>query len=132
SGAQPGSEVRSVVFVGGGVHVASTGWFFTVPAVRQHARENPRRYILVPLALVIATAILAMVVSPKRFVWFLLPYFAWQYFHYQKQNVGMAALAGVSNRVGSPGGVERRYIVAAGVAGIVGLLAHPELLGLRI
>ena len=31
--------------------------------------------------------------------WLLLAYFGWQFFHFQKQNLGMAALAASVHRV---------------------------------
>jgi hypothetical protein len=120
----------AIVFIGSGVHVASTAWFYTVPAVREHARSHRVRYYLVPGALVAGTAALAAAMPMARFRWFLVPYFAWQYFHYQKQNVGMSALAGVSSSAGRLSPLQRRCIVSAGIAGIVALLAHPKLLGL--
>jgi hypothetical protein len=132
----PGSggygAVASVVFIGSGVHVAATGWFFTVPAVRRYARANPLRYIVVPALLVLGTAVVAVVVPPNRYYLGLIPYFVWQNFHYQKQNVGMTALAGVSNQAGSATKLERQCIVVAGVAGIAGLVIHPELMGLTV
>jgi hypothetical protein len=60
----------------------------------------------------------------------LLGFFAWQFFHFQKQNLGVAALAA---RAGGAGGLtswERRSLVAAGIGGIAGLVGHPTLLQL--
>jgi hypothetical protein len=64
--------------------------------------------------------------------WALLGFFAWQFFHFQKQNVGMAALAGVSQGGGSVRPLERRAIIVAGCAGIAGLVSHPDLLQLAL
>lgn len=64
--------------------------------------------------------------------WLLLPYFAWQFFHFQKQNLGLAALAATSCGAPSLTRAERRAIVAAGCAGIAGLLAHPALLQVAV
>lgn len=133
AGSSPGSVATGVIFIGASVHVAATGWFYTVPEVRRFFCANPLRYIAVPIALIVATAVLLGFVVPNSRVYLvLMPYFAWQYFHYQKQNVGMSALAGVSNRAGSVSTLERRCLVAAGMAGIAGLIAHPQLLGLTV
>ena len=70
--------------------------------------------------------------SPDRFTWLLLGFFAWQFFHFQKQNLGMDALAGVSAGVGSVRPGERHALVAVGLCGIIGLTAHPELLQLGV
>src|SRR3954447_26730966 len=132
AGTSPMRGLTWLLFVGSSVHVAATGWFFTVPEVRAHARRQPRRYVVAPIALVALTALLAAVVTPHGFAWALLGFFAWQFFHFQKQNVGMAALACASHRVRGLSHAERSSIVAAGVGGIIGLLAHPELLRLSV
>jgi hypothetical protein len=126
--ASPGAALRFLLFVGASVHVAATGWFYAVPEVRTHLRAHPIRYVRVPAALIVGTAALAAVVSPQQLTWLLLAYFAWQFFHFQKQNLGLAALAGIAHRAGSLGLWERRAMIAAGVSGIVGLVAHPALL----
>lgn len=130
SGVQGPTRLQAVVLIGSSVHVAATAWFFTLSEVRAHARAHPLRFIVVPCVLVVATAVLEMLISPRRFAWFFVFYLAWQYWHYQKQNVGMAALAGISSRSRSLLPLERKCVIAAGVAGIAGLLAHPKLLGL--
>lgn len=132
AGSTPVRGLTWLLFVGSSVHVAATGWFFTVPEVRAHARRHPRRYLLAPAALVVVTAVVAGAVTAKAFGWALLVFFGWQFFHFQKQNVGMAALACTTQRVRGLQRIERRAIVAAGIGGIVGLLAHPELLRLSV
>lgn len=132
AGTTPVRGLTWLLFVGSSVHVAATGWFFTVPEVRAHARRHPRRYLLAPAALVVVTAVVAGAVTAKAFGWALLVFFGWQFFHFQKQNVGMAALACTTQRVRGLQRIERRAIVAAGIGGIVGLLAHPELLRLSV
>ena len=130
AGADPARALTWLLFIGSSAHVASTGWFSFLPQVRGYARTRPRRYLIAPAALVAGTALVAAVLAPQRFVWLLLVFFAWQFFHFQKQNLGLAALAGVSHGVGSLDGTERGAIMATGIAGIAGLLWHPELLQL--
>jgi hypothetical protein len=101
-----------LLFTGSAVHVAATAWLYTVPEIR--------------------TAAVAAVLTPDAFVWLLLPFFAWQFFHFQKQNLGMAALAAAGFHAGSLRPGERRAIVAAGCAGTAGLLLRPELLELDV
>jgi hypothetical protein len=128
--APPGRALQWLLFVGSSVHVAATGWFFSVPEVRRHAAQHPGRYVWVPLGLVAGTAALAAALPERLFLWPLLAFFAWQFFHFQKQNLGMAALAGVAHGAGSLRPRERAAIVATGGAGIAGLLVRPELLQL--
>ncbi|MCU1677493.1 MAG: hypothetical protein JWM93_2251 [Frankiales bacterium] len=128
----PSRGLQWLLFVASSVHVAATGWFFTVPEVRAHARRHPRRYIAAPIALVCVGIVAALVVPEPGFNWLLLAFFGWQFFHFQKQNLGMAALAGVSARAGSVTRLERHALMAAGCAGIAGLLVHPDLLDVGI
>jgi hypothetical protein len=128
----PARGLPWLLFVASSVHVASTAWFFTLPEVRTHALRHRRRYLEVPTILVIATAAVAVVVPPAGFSWLLLGFFAWQFLHFQKQNLGMAALAGISVGAGSVSRPERRALMLAGTAGVTGLLLHPELLQLRV
>jgi hypothetical protein len=130
--ASPGSALAWVLFAGSSVHVASTGWLYTVRDVRSYAAARPVRYLWLPVALIAAGAVLAAALRPAVVTWLLLPFFAWQFFHFAKQNLGMAALAATSSRVPSLNRTERRVITAAALAGIGGLLTHPALLQLPV
>jgi hypothetical protein len=130
--AAPSRGLVWLLFVSSSVHVASTGWVYTLPEVRAHAAGHRARYIWVPAALILAAAAVAAALSPAVLRWGLLPYFGWQFFHYQKQNMGLAALTASASGVPSPRPAERRALLTAGCAGIAGLVAHPGLLQLRI
>jgi len=130
--AAPGRALQWLLFVGSSVHVAATAWFFSVPEVRAHAKKHRLRYQWIPLLLVFGTAAVAVILPERLFAWPLLAFFAWQFFHFQKQNLGLAALAGVAYGAASVRPRERAAIVAAGTAGIAGLLTRPELLQLAV
>ena len=130
--APPVRGLAWLLFVGSSVHVASTGWLYTLPEVRGYARQHRARLVVVPAVLILATAVLAGALSPATMAWFLLPYYAWQFFHFQKQNLGMAALAASSRREAPLRPVERGALMTAGYAGIAVLVAHPGLLQLRL
>jgi hypothetical protein len=121
-----------LLFLGSSVHVAATGWLYTLPDVRAHVTARPLRYVWIPAGLVVTGAVTAAAVSPAAMAWLLLAYFAWQFFHFQKQNLGLAALAASVHRVRPLSRAERRALMGAGGAGILGLLAHPGLLQLRV
>jgi hypothetical protein len=132
-GAAPAPEgLAFLLFVGSSVHVASTAWFYTVPDVRAHMRTHKPRYLWWPLALMAGAGAIALLVPRTTLYWLLLPYFGWQFFHYQKQNLGIAALAAASRRLAPLGTAERRALTGAGLAGIAGLLARPSLLQLPV
>jgi hypothetical protein len=126
--AAPGRSLALLLFLGSSVHVAATAWFYVLPEIRAHARAHKGRYVIAPIALILGTALAATVVPAEGITWALLAYFAWQFFHFQKQNLGLAALAGVAQGSGSLRRLERQGIVVAGVGGIAGLVVHPDLL----
>ena len=126
--ARPPEALAFLLFVGSSVHVASTGWFYTVPEVRAHMRKHRARYVWWPLALIAGAGAIALLASRSALNWLLLPYFGWQFFHYQKQNLGIAALAAVSLRITPLRKAERRALTGSGIAGIAGLLSRPTLL----
>ncbi|MDX6740691.1 hypothetical protein [Actinocorallia sp. A-T 12471] len=130
-GTDPGRALTGLLFLGSSMHVAATGWFYTLPEIRAHARANLGRYATVPLALVAGTAAVAAALTEPAFRWALYAFFAWQFFHFQKQNLGMAALTAGALRAGSLSRAERDAITVTGLAGTVALLSRPELLALH-
>jgi hypothetical protein len=130
--ASPGRGLGWVLFVGSSAHVASTGWFYTLRDIRSYAVRRPVRLLWSPAALVLAGAATAALLSPRVVTWLLLPFFGWQFFHFQKQNLGMAAIAASSRGLASLRMTERRAIVASGWAGIAALMTRPALLQLTV
>jgi hypothetical protein len=130
--APPGRGLDWLLFIGSSAHVASNGWFYTLRDIRSHAASRPWRFRRAPVALVLAGAAAAALLPGPVVTWLLLPFFGWQFLHFQKQNLGLAALAASSG--GTPGlrPAERRALVASGAAGIFALLARPALLQLPV
>ena len=121
-----------LLFVGSSVHVASTAWFFTVPQVRAHMRRRRARYVWWPIALIAGAGAICQLVPEAALKWLLLPYFGWQFFHYQKQNLGVAALTAVSGRLAPLRKAERRALTGAGLAAVAALMSRPSLLQLPV
>ncbi|BBH16495.1 hypothetical protein Back2_07820 [Nocardioides baekrokdamisoli] len=124
----PPTALVWLLFVGSSVHVGATAWFYTVADVRTHMRGHPWRYYWIPLALVVVTAMIAAIASTEAMTWVLSGYFAWQFFHFQKQNLGISALAARSLGAARLTGIERAALTVAGIGGVGWLVAHPALL----
>jgi hypothetical protein len=105
---------------------------FSFREVRAHAGQHRPRYLVVPVGLVVAAGATAALLSQQQLAVALLGYFGWQFFHYQKQNLGLVALAAASQHVPPPTRIERRSIMATGWAGIAALLVHPGTLQLPL
>ena len=130
--ASPVQALTWLLFLGSSVHVAATAYLFTLPDVPAHARAHPGRYVRGPAGLIALAALVAVLLRPSQYGWVLLPYFCWQLAHFQKQNIGVVALAGGAVARHGPGAAERRAISLAGWAGILALASRPALLQLRI
>ncbi len=91
--AAPDRGLAWVLFAGSSAHVASTGWLYTLRDVHCYAASHPWRFIRVPVLLMMAGATAAAALTPAAMTWLLLPFFAWQFFHFAKQNLGLTALA---------------------------------------
>ena len=129
---KPGHLLVWLLFVGSSVHVASTGWFITSPDVRRHAVTNDRRGLIgLPLCCVVACGVAALLVPVHLLNWVLLAVFAWQFHHFQKQNLGLVALAASSAGLRGPRPLERRLIMFAGICGIAALAERSETLATR-
>jgi len=129
-GTHPGPGLVWLLFVGSSAHVGATAWFYTVAEVRGHMRCHPVRYVWAPLLLLVLTAGAVLTAPSRLLVDALLAFFAWQFFHFQKQNLGIAALAARALGVPSLTRAERLALVWAGCGGIVALIARPALLQL--
>ncbi len=130
--AAAGAALAYLLFAGSSAHVASTAWFYTVPQVRGYMGQHRARYAWTPLALIAGAGAIAAALPPAVLNWLLLPYFGWQFFHYQKQNLGLASLAAAAHQVTGLRPAERRALLAAGLAGTAGLLARPRLRQVRV
>jgi hypothetical protein len=128
-----GSATRGLtfaLFVGSSVHVAATGALFTFPEVRRYATSHRYRYLMAPASLVVIAAAVAATTPTIDINRVLLAYFAWQFFHYQKQNLGITALAARSQGCRGLSRGDRTLILGSGWLGILGLVLRPRVLQL--
>jgi hypothetical protein len=95
-------------------------------------RRHPARYIWWPTALIAGAGAIVASAPRAAIYWLLLPYFGWQFFHYQKQNLGLSALSAAALRLAPLSRAERQALIGAGLAGIAGLAGRPGLLQLPV
>jgi hypothetical protein len=110
-------------------HVAATGWLWSVPEVRRTVRTHRIRLVGVPVALVAAAAVLAVVVPGQLLGYALLGFFGWQFSHFRRQNLGLVQLIAAKWAAEPLTQGERRLIALVGWCSIGGLIARPSLLG---
>jgi hypothetical protein len=115
--------VVTLNFLGANFHVASTGWFYTDPEMRRHFRDHPLRYLVVPALLIAGSAVAFLLADKPVRGWMLAAFFAWQLWHYQKQNVGVLSFMAAGTGSGPLSIWERRTLAAAAVAGILGFFS---------
>jgi MFS family permease len=130
--ATAGAALSGLLFVGSSLHVAASGWLLAIPEVRAHAGRHRTRYVIAPLSLIVMGALAAAAVDPGLLEWLLLAFFGWQFLHFQRQNLGLAALAASSQGVAGLRSSERTVLLVAGRAGTLAILSRPRLLGLTL
>jgi hypothetical protein len=107
-------------FIGNNFHVAASSWFFTDREMRAHFREHPKRYFIVPALLIAGCTLLFQFADKPLRGWTLAGFFAWQLWHYQKQNVGVLSFIAAGTGSGPLSAWERRTLATAAFAGILG------------
>lgn len=118
-----------VLFVASAGHLTATAALFGFADVRQQARASTGRMVLLPAAAVAGCALLAAALPARWLSLLLLGIFAWQFDHFQRQNLGIVALTARQARIPGPGPRERRSVRLASSAGIAALVTHPSLIG---
>jgi hypothetical protein len=123
----PGTAFSWLLLVGSSMHVASSGWFLTERDTRGIAKSSHVRYIWAPLVILPTAVLLALLLSNQLRSVALVGFFAWQLFHFQKQNVGLASLMSGIDHVPAPKGLERQVLVWLGLIGSAAIVANPHL-----
>lgn len=120
-------------FLGSSVHVGATGFFYSDGEVRSFFRQNRWRYYFIPAALILGTGLTFSVADNETTAYLVLGYFAWQTYHYQKQNYGVLSfVAAATDRI-RPSIIEKAILQTSVWLGILGLiktyhLAHNTML----
>lgn len=132
AGAPPGAGLRWLLVIGSSWHVAATGWLASAAEFRTEVRLCPSRYLWSPLALICGAAVVAGALPPAAVTRLLIPYYGWQFWHYQRQNFGLVSLAAASRGARSLSRADRAALMLTGGAGTAALLTRPALLQLNV
>lgn len=111
--------IKTVFLFLGAAHVQATLFFYTDKDFSPIIRANRARYIYLPVVLMIGTGLLFVLAGTTAQAFLLLSFWAWQAFHYGRQNVGIYSFVSIAqgNR---PEPLEKLAIDLATLCGILG------------
>jgi hypothetical protein len=131
SNAGPGNflAIKSVFLFLGTAHVPATLYLYTDPEFSGIIKNHRFRYIYAPILLAIITGLLFVFLSRPSQAFILLLYWAWQAFHYGRQNIGLYAFASIAQTGKSPHKMEKAAINLGTILGILGTF---KILGVEV
>jgi hypothetical protein len=111
-------------------HIAVTGWLWNVADVRLAVDQRRVRMIWLPIMLVLTASLLAVALPDRTQGVLLFGFVAWQFSHFDRQNIGLVNL--ISRKWGArPLGIlERRLLGISTGCAILRLITRSSLLGL--
>jgi hypothetical protein len=112
--------VKMVLLFLGGAHVQATLFFYTDRDFRQQINENRIRYIYLPIILILSSGLIFAIAGTVMQAYLFLFYWAWQAYHYGRQNVGIYSFASLAQSKGPPQKMERLALELATYCGILG------------
>lgn len=121
--------IKMVFLFLGTAHVPATLFFYTDSEFKPIIQQHRRRYIYVPIVLTILTGLVFAFANVVTQAFVLLFYWAWQAFHYGRQNVGIYAFASIAETSKSPKKEERLAIEAGTLLAILGTF---KILGMAV
>lgn len=104
----------------GTAHVPATLYFYTDKEFFGIIKNHRFRYIYVPILLVVVSGLLFALLSATGQAFLLLTYWAWQAFHYGRQNIGVYAFASIAEAGKAPHKAEKLAIDFGTILGILG------------
>ncbi|HEY0380002.1 MAG TPA: hypothetical protein VGC87_24020 [Pyrinomonadaceae bacterium] len=121
--------VKYVLLFLGTAHVPTTFFFYTDTEFSEIIRGHKVRYVYVPILLTAATGLAFALAGHALQAFILLAYWAWQAFHYGRQNVGIYAFASIAQTGTAPHRAEKLAIEFGTVLGILGTF---KILGMAV
>jgi hypothetical protein len=114
------ANLKAVFLFLGTAHVPATLFFYADKDFSSIRKSHRVRYILVPILLIVATGLVFAFASFTVQAFALLIYWAWQAFHYGRQNVGIYAFASIAETGRAPKKAEKIAIDCGTVLAILG------------
>lgn len=114
------ANLKAVFLFLGTAHVPATLFFYADKDFSSIRRSHRVRYILIPIVLIVVTGLVFAFASFTIQAFALLIYWAWQAFHYGRQNIGIYAFASIAETGRAPKKAEKIAIDCGTVLGILG------------
>lgn len=114
------ASTRTLLLFLGTAHVPATLFFYLDKDFSEIIRKHKARYVYFPIVLTIVTGLLFAFASTIVQAYTLLIYWAWQAFHYGRQNTGIYSFVSIGTRGVAPGKYERTMIELGTYCGIIG------------
>lgn len=112
--------IKMIFLFLGTAHVPATLFFYTDKEFSGIIRNHRLRYVYVPLLLTLTTGLVFALASHLVQAFLLLAYWAWQAFHYGRQNIGVYAFASIAQTGRAPHRAEKLAIDFGTILGILG------------
>jgi hypothetical protein len=112
--------MKSLFLFLGTAHVPATFFFYTDRTFSHIVRQHKARYIYFPLALTVGAGLLVAFSSLTTQVYLFLFFWAWQAFHYGRQNLGIYSFASLAQKGSPPDKLEKAAIDLATLCGVLG------------
>jgi len=112
--------MRTALLFLGTAHVPATIFFYLDKDFSEIVKNHKARYVYFPILLTIITGLLFAFASLTIQAYILLIFWAWQAFHYGRQNTGIYSFVSIATRGAPPDKYERIMIELGTYCGIVG------------
>lgn len=119
--------MKSVFLFLGTAHVPATLFFYTDKTFAHIIKSHKARYIYFPLLLTLGAGFLVAFSSLTTQIYLFLIFWAWQAFHYGRQNLGIYSFTSIAEGTSAP---DKREKLAIDLATICGVLGTFRILGL--
>lgn len=113
-------QIKVILLFIGGAHVPATLFFYTDKEFYTLIGENKVRYLFSPIILIIIAGVLFAFSNPTVQAYLFLIFWAWQAYHYGRQNTGIYSLASIAQENRPPRRMEKLVLSLATLCGILG------------